>query len=281
MSTKIYCLVLNYNHHLDTEICVNSLLSSDVPKNTKIIIIDNSPTTKSAKYLQDKFPKITIIKNKQNLGFAGGNNIGIKMAIANKATHVLIINPDVIVGKKIFVRLLQDFDKYPRLGLVAPAIKHYQGTQQFYGLAGHLDWSTTKATHTNLRTLPQTTKLRFGDFVTFACVLIKSEVFRETGLLDERYFMYLEDVDYCLMAGQKGLTSAVDMSVVVNHNTSSSFSKPTDKLKISFFSQLKFITKWCQFPTNIQPYLYALGFYPYLYLLWSAKYYRSRLFPKT
>ena len=92
---------------------------------------------------------------------------------------------------------------------------------------------------------------------------------RKIGQLDTGYFMYFEDVDYCLTARKKGFNIILDPSVVVTHKTSSSFKRPTDKLPINFVSHLRFVFKWLKFPQFIAPLLYILFLYPYLYLLWT------------
>src|SRR5688572_23110023 len=99
MNPRIFILILNYKRHQDTKRCLNSLLASNLPLNTKIIVLDNSPTNESLKVLKENFPKIKIIKNKTNLGFAAGNNVGIRYATKHNATHILILNPDTIVPK--------------------------------------------------------------------------------------------------------------------------------------------------------------------------------------
>ncbi len=267
MIVKVAVVVLNYLHHQDTVGCIKALLESDPPPDSQIICVDNSPND-SADIIRKALPGVHIVKSSKNLGFAGGNNLGIKYALEQGASHVLIINPDVLVGKTFFSPLLSVFRNESKAGLVAPAIKHYQNNQLFYGLEGSIDWRLTIAKHVNLQTLPPMS-LRPAQFVTFACVLVKVEVFQKVGLLDERFFMYLEDVDYCLQAGKAGYKIFLNPAVIVDHKTSSSFKKPTDKLPISFKSQIRFINKWQPFPKNIPPMVYAFLFYPYLYLLWS------------
>lgn len=281
MSVKIFCLVLNYRHFLDTEKCLASLFRSDAPKGTNYLIIDNSPDNLSARYFKVNLPRIKVIKNADNFGFAKGNNVGIRYALKQGATHILIINPDVVVGKRFFKPLLSNLTKDKKAGIAAPAIRHEQNGQTFFGLSGKVDWRTGKATHRNLRRLPKTKKVTRAEFVTFACVLVKTEVFKKIGLLEERYFMYLEDVDYCLRAGQVGFQLLLDQNVVVDHATSSSFEKPTGKLPISFRSQLTFINKWLFFPKNILPTIYTLFFYPYLYLLWTYQYHKKVILAKA
>lgn len=282
MATKIFCFVLNYRHFLVTAKCLKKLWSADAPAGIKFIVIDNSQSETPKNYFENIFAGIKVIRNPGNFGFAKGNNVGIRYALKRGASHILIINPDVTVGKKFFTPLLIELTKMPAAGLIAPAIKHRQKGVTFFGLAGRVDWRTGKASHINLRHLPIShpgdVKAKPAQFVTFACVLIRADVFRKVGLLDERYFMYLEDVDFCLSAGKKGYTILLDPGVVVSHETSSSFAKPTDKLIISFRSQLLFINKWLSFPRNILPTIYTLFFYPYLYLLWTYHAMKSRPF---
>ena len=268
MTSKILVVVLNYRRHLDTIKCVKGLLKSDLPKSFEIICVDNSPGVQSAVAIKKELPSVRFIKSAKNLGFAGGNNLGITSALERGASHILIINPDVTVGKIFFSPLLSIFVKEPKTGLVSPAIRHRQNNQLFYGLEGSVDWRFALARHLNLQKLPKKV-LQPAQFVTFACVLIKAEIFKKVGLLDDGFFMYLEDVDYCLRARQAGYQILLNPAVVVDHATSSSFKRATDKLPISFKSQIRFVNKWLAFPKNVIPLLYAFLFYPYLYLLWT------------
>ena len=184
-------------------------------------------------------------------------------------SHVLIINPDVTVGKRFLKPLLSCLNKDKKAVIVAPAIRHQQKEETFFGLQGKIDWKVGKASHLNVHSLPKNKGVKKVQFVTFACALIKTEIFSKVGLLDERYFMYLEDVDYCLTTRRAGFKILLDSSVVVDHQTSSSFQRPADKLLVSFRSQITFINKWLKFPKNILPIIYTLFFYPYLFLLWT------------
>lgn len=262
-------MILNYQRFLDSGKCLSGLLKSDLPAGVEFLIIDNSPDDTPKGYFEKNFPKIKVIKNSENIGFAKGNNVGIRYAIKQGASHILIINPDVTVGRRFLKPLLLSLEKDKKAMIIAPAIRHQQNGVVFYGMRGKVDWVTGKATHTNLRRLPKNRKVIKSQFVTFACVLIKTDVFSKVGLLDERYFMYLEDVDYCLSANRAGYKVLLHSRVIVDHLTSSSFQKPTDKLPISFRSQISFINKWLIFPKNIFPLVYTLVFYPYLYLLWT------------
>ncbi|HEX9008236.1 MAG TPA: glycosyltransferase family 2 protein [Patescibacteria group bacterium] len=267
MPKKISAVILNYKHPLDTIKCIKSLKKSDLGKTVDYYIVDNSPTEKVEKQFKQEFPSAVYISSPSNPGFAGGNNLAIRQALKAGSEYVLIINPDVVVGQDFFSPLIRNFsDK--KVGVVAPAILHSQKGEKMYGLEGKVDWHLAKPEHINSKSIKDP-KPKEAEFVTFACVLISRDAFEKAGLLDEGYFMYYEDVDYCLSVARAGKKIILDPSVVVSHESSSSFSRPTDKLWISFKSNFRFINKWLSPENRIIPYLYALVNYPYLYLLWT------------
>ena len=271
MRTSIAAIILNYKNSQDTTECYRRLKSSDLGSLVKYYIVDNSIDSTEAKKLEKSISEPIII-NKGNLGFAGGNNVGIKSAILGGATHILIINPDVRVKHSFFKPLMSHFQD-PKVGIVAPAIRHKQKNRTIFGLDGKVDWQFAKPTHDNTTRINSTDPID-SEFVTFACVLISVNTFRKAGLIDDGYFMYFEDVDYCLLARSKGVKIILDPSVIVDHNTSNSFSKPTGKLPISFKSHLRFISKWLPLAKRLVPTVYALCLYPYLYLLWTYHSYK-------
>lgn len=272
MASKVFCLILNYNRPDDTLNCARSLLASALPPSTHLLIIDNGPKNLET-FFRAKLPSVAYLKSPGNLGFAGGNNQGIRLALSRGATHILLINPDVTVPRRFLYPLLQTFKARPcRVGLVAPA--HTENGRSF-GLGGHLNWRTAAFPHDNVMVLPK--KPRRYDLLTFACVLIKSEVFEQVGLLDERYFLYLEDVDYCVAASRAGFTLLLNPLVTVVHRTSSSFADPRAKIWFSFRSAFIFIRKWYKFPANLISSLHTLYFYPKLYILWTLRYWKKAI----
>lgn len=273
MKTKVFALILNFNNPKDTILAARSLKNSDLPKNAEIVVIDNAPVDQKAVFSK-QIPGVVYIKSKGNIGYAAGNNLGIRYALTQKATHILLLNPDVRVPKVFFSKLLNTFDPNQDAGIVAPA--HQEPGESRYGLGGHVDWDICSFPHDNVSDLPDY-ELKY-DLLTFACVLVKAEVFKRVGLLDERYFLYLEDVDYCVTGKRAGYALYLNPRVCVTHNTSSSFADKRSKIKYSFLSSLIFIKKWYQFPHNIRPILHSLYFYPYTYLLWTLKLWKQKYY---
>lgn len=241
-------------------------MASQSSRKVDYYLVDNSPERSTEKKFKELFPRIHYLSCPGNPGFAAGNNRAIKSALKDGSRYILIINPDVTVGHDFFVPLIKHFDDH-KVGIVAPVICHTQKGQKVYGLEGKVDWHLAKPEHRNMSVI--SSKPILSEFVTFACVLISADTFRKAGLLDEGYFMYFEDVDYCLTAGKTGKKIILDPSVSVSHRTSSSFKRPTQKLLISFRSHLRFISKWLPPSRRIIPYLYTFTLYPYLFLLWT------------
>ncbi|KKS94867.1 MAG: putative glycosyltransferase [Candidatus Collierbacteria bacterium GW2011_GWB1_44_6] len=267
MSKKISAIILNYKHPEDTIHCIQALMKADMGQSLDYYIVDNSPDAEVEKEFKKKFPKVHYISSPTNPGFAAGNNKAIRKGLKSGCEYFLIINPDATVNHRFFVPLLRHF-KDKSVGIVAPTVYHTQKGKKIYGLEGKVDWKYAKPEHRNLSKVKNLGPIT-AEFVTFACVLISKDTFKKAGLLDEGYFMYFEDVDYCLSAGKEGKKIILDPSVIVSHCTSSSFKKPTQKLFISFKSHLRFIKKWLPTTKRLIPYLYALMTYPYLYLLWT------------
>lgn len=274
MKKKVAAIILNYKNLNDTLSCLSALTQSAGGGEVDYFVVDNSPTKETEKIFKKSYPDAYYIASPKNLGFAGGNNLAIRLIVKGDYTHVLIINPDVTVGKKFFTPLLKNFEN-ERVGIVAPAISHTQKNLKMFGLEGKVNWRLAKPEHRNLHSLRSKIPVSC-EFVTFACVLISTDTLRKVGLLDEGYFMYLEDVDFCLTVKHKGTKIILDPSVIVSHRTSSSFKHPTQKLKISFKSHLRFINKWLSPLKRIIPLIYIFLLYPYLYLLWTYHEFKYR-----
>ena len=272
MPTKVFALILNYNNRVDTVEAARTLLASDITSNTQLVIIDNSGVDQK-KYFSAQLKDIGYIRSSGNVGFAAGNNLGINYALKHGATHILLLNPDVRVPKVFLKPLLNTLKLHKKAGIVAPA--HKEPGSLTYGLGGSINRDNCTFPLYNTDKLPKNE--RAYDHLTFACVLISTDVISKIGLLDERYFMYLEDVDYCVRAKRAGYELWLNSTVCVTHNTSSSFADKRGKIKLSLVSSLKFIHKWYHFPASIIRYLHALYFYSYTYILWTLQSYRRKL----
>lgn len=212
---KIGIVILHFGDPKETRECLVSL--SRINKDNLellVVVVDNSENSEF-KIQSSKFEAIKIVKNKKNLGFSGGNNVGIKYALDEKCDYILILNNDTIVSKNFLTELLKPFNQDSKVGIVSPKIYFAKGHEfhkdrykkdelgkVIWYAGGMIDWKNVLGFHRGVDALDhgqfdENTEI---DYATGACMLVKSEVFAKCGLFDEKYFLYYEDSDLCMKA---------------------------------------------------------------------------------
>lgn len=249
MENKIFIVILNYNCKLDIIDCLKPLIQSlPVSRQSSIIIVDNASIDGSVQLIKQKFPRLKIIENKKNLGFAAGNNIGIKYALKNGAEYVLLLNPDTIVKKGFLKPLLKN-----PADIVAPVIKFKREKEWIYDFGGKINWCLGRSYH--LETKSQKLNLAI-DYVSGCAMLIRKQVFEKIGFLDERFFLYFEDADFCLRARKAGFKIAVEPKSIISHKLREGKRKSWLQIYHLLRSNLIFINRHISFWRKPLAYLY-------------------------
>jgi len=191
---KIFIIILSYNGAPVLRACLNSIFKIN-HSNFEVVIVDNASTDGSLEAARQQFPKCHFIKNEANLGYSAGNNVGIRFALERMADYVLLLNQDTLVEKDFLEKLLEAAGDEPRAGILSPLIMDVRKRIWFSG--GEINWWKMKTIHLRYtgRKLPYET-----EFVSGCAMMIKAEVFRRIGLLDEDYFLYWEDTDFSFRA---------------------------------------------------------------------------------
>ncbi len=224
----ISIVIVNWNRKKDTLDCLKSLLKIRRDFKVEIIIVDNASNDDSVeqirKFLNGRNFKTSgfsykLIINENNLGFSGGNNVGIKHALNHQADYVLLLNNDTYVDKDFLTNLVKVFQRYPKAGILSPKIYFapgYEFKKDLYKISdfgsviwyagGDLDWDNVYGVNHGVDIVDsgQFGIIQDTDFATGACMLIKREVFERVGFLDEKYFMYFEDADLSLRVRRRG-----------------------------------------------------------------------------
>ncbi|CAN5304381.1 glycosyltransferase family 2 protein [soil metagenome] len=219
---KIFIVVLNWNQPKLTIECIESLQKLKVLKNqeVKIIIVDNGSTDNSVEQFRklhlSKFG-LEIMETNSNLGFAAGNNFGIKYAQDKNADYVMILNNDTFVDSNLVTNLVNSAEKDKKIGMISPKIyfakgfefhkkytKNQLGKVIWYA-GGKMDWKNILGSN---RGVDEVDKKQYDkeietDFATGACMFIRRETLKEIGLFNEKYFMYMEDVELSQRAKNK------------------------------------------------------------------------------
>lgn len=218
---KVSAVTVNWNGRDDTLECLGSLLDGGIP-DLEIIVVDNGSKDGSVKAVQERFPQVTIIENDQNLGYAKGANQGINMAMSRGATHVLIINNDAVGSNGFISTLLQASQSHEDVGILGCKIFYYDTDLIWYAGGFFHEWlGYTK--HPGMDGKDDgTSKEGPTGFVTGCIMMVPARVFRDIGLLDERFDIYAEDLDLCLRARRKGYGTWYVPSAVAYHKVSKS-----------------------------------------------------------
>jgi len=194
----ISIVILNWNGKKVTENCLNSLIPQ-LNSNFEVLVVDNDSKDESVNYLKKRFPKIKIIKNKKNLGYAGGNNRGVKKA---KGDYILILNNDVILDKEFLEELWKNKDKTDILG-----VKNYFYDKKnvLWAIGSKVNKFTMKASliGNKEKDIGQYDKKEIN-YTVGSAMLINKKVIDKIGFLDENYFMYFEETEWQTRAKNAG-----------------------------------------------------------------------------
>ncbi len=223
-------VLVNYKGWKDTIVCVNSIKKAkDAPH---VIVVDNASPDDSVKELKKVFPDLDLIQSQTNIGFSAGNNLGIKKALRMGAKVVYILNNDTEVDPSLFYR---SFRYVAGKNRIAGAKIYYAKGYEFHEsqkgtgnilwyAGGYFDWGSVIAKHIGVDEPDQGQhdQVKPVDFITGCFIAVPRQVFSKIGLLDEPFFLYLEDTDFCLHAKKKGIEVMYNPNLVVYHRNSSS-----------------------------------------------------------
>jgi GT2 family glycosyltransferase len=227
----VTAVVLNYGHAEDTLRCVSSLGRSRY-RNLSIVVVDNaSPGDVTPRLRRMLDPAVTMLVTDTNLGYAGGNNVGITEARRRRADLVWLVNPDVVVEPRALSVLVDTAETRPDAGIIGSRML-YGGSDpaKIWFDGGIIDWSRGGATtHLHMGDLDQDVPARGPypvDYVTGAGMLIRSDVFAEVGLLPEDYFLYFEETAYNLTVQRAGWATLVHAASRLWHHKRSTAALP-------------------------------------------------------
>ncbi len=215
-SPKVFIVILNYNGRDVIQKCLTSVFKINYP-NFEVVVVDNDSSDGSLELVKANFSKANFIKNETNLGFSAGNNVGIRFALERMADYVLLLNNDAEVEKDFLAKLVEVGEKGKRYGILSPVIFNGKDKKVWFS-GGKIDWLRMKTVH---ETKANTKDFYESEFITGCSMLVRAEVFKEIGLLDEDYFLYWEDADFSVRARKAGFKSVVVSSSWAYHTEKS------------------------------------------------------------
>jgi GT2 family glycosyltransferase len=203
-------IILNYKTKGLVKQCIRNVMVSTGDLNYEIIVVDNNSNDGIAEMMKENFPQIKFIQTGKNLGFAAGNNAGIKQA---RGKYVMVLNPDVTVLNHSIEKMVKFMDSEPQVGVVGPKLINPDGTFQISCRTfqrplliiyrrtplGRLPFAKLQLNKHLMLDFDHQTNIEVDWFIG-ACMLLRKELLDKIGLFDERFFMYLEDMDLCRRA---------------------------------------------------------------------------------
>lgn len=222
-SPKVSIVILNWNGKKDTMLCLNSL-SKLRYDNFETIVVDNGSTDGSVESLH-KQPGITFIENKKNIGFAAGNNVGIRTALSKNTDYVLLLNNDTVCDPDFLTHMVKTAESSIQTGIVCPKIYYFDQTDRIWSVGGKNIFRTVilgDPTKGKKDTAGRYQEDREIDYAWSCAMLIKRALLERIGLLDEDYFVSMEDIDYCKRAKDRGFSIYLSARAKVWHRVSSS-----------------------------------------------------------
>lgn len=262
---KVAIVVLNFNGLKDTLDCLDSLRRIEKDKNSvEIIVVDNASADGSQESLAN-LKDIDLVISEKNLGYSGGNNLGIKRALGRQADWILVINNDTIVGPGLVANLLKDAN---RADIISPKIYFAPGFEfhksrykksdlgkVIWYAGGQIDWQNIIGSHIGVDQVDtgQFKKRREIDLATGACMFISRKVFEKIGLFDEKYFLYLEDMDFCVRAKKAHFKIIFEPQAILWHRNASSSGGSGSSLQEYYITRnrLLFAFKYAKMRTKI------------------------------
>ncbi len=238
--SKVAIVLLNWNGLRDTLECLESLQKIIYP-NYLIIVVDNGSKGNDAEIIKKKFGHfIWLIEEEKNLGFAGGSNVGIRRAIHSGANYILLLNNDTVVDPNFLKELVEVAQSDPLIGIVGPKVCHYEKPNRIATAGGKVNFWTgiTPLIGKNEIDDGRFDCIEEVDFVSGGALLIKEETIRRIGLLNELYFAYYEETEWCTKARKACFKVVYVPKARVWHKT---HKRGTSELEMYYMTRNRFI----------------------------------------
>ena len=264
-----YCLIsvitINYNGLKDTCELINTLpLENDT---LEVIVVDNASQHDEASVIEQRYPQVTVIRSDKNLGFAGGNNLGIQ---ASHGKYLFFINNDTIIDPKdkeqedgFLLSLIRRLESSDAIGMVCPKLRFTWGDRPIQ-YAGYTPLSPiTMRNHSigfGKLDRGQYDTPRLTPYAHGAAMLVKREVIERVGVMPECYFLYYEELDWSMMIRRAGYDIWFDPSFTVYHKESQATGQDSP-LRTYYLTRnrLLFVSRNIPQPERFLSYLYLIG----------------------
>src|SRR5512143_922369 len=208
MFPSVHAIILTWNKKEISLEAIGSVIASTYP-NLTVIVVDNASVDGTPGAVRERFPGVVLIENKENLLYAGGNNVGIEYALSHGADYVLLLNDDIAVDREMVGILVEAAEK-EGAGMAGPMMYYYppkgEGGEVIWYAGGRINWWLGMTRHLGIRSVDrgQYNEVTDTDYISGCALLVRADVVRKVGMLDPGYHIYSEDADWCVRAARAG-----------------------------------------------------------------------------
>ena len=214
---KVGVVLLNWNNYHYTGVCLESL-NKCTYDNLEVIIVDNGSSDNGPERVEKDFPSAVLVRNKENLGFAEGNNVGIRRALENECDFVMLLNNDTIVEPNFVEPLVEHMTSDNSTAAIQPLIYYEHDRELIWNAGGDFiePWGYTQTRLFRKRITTSGLSIDELDWITGCCFMVRSDAIKKVGLLNSKFFIYYEDVDWSFRLRKMG-SLIIEPNSVIYH----------------------------------------------------------------
>ena len=208
MTPSVAVIVLNWNNAPDTLACLESLREVNYPS-FHVIVVDNGSTDDSREQIAAAFPAVEILATEANLGYAEGNNAGLRRALQHPVKYLCVLNNDTIVAPDFLAALVDEAESAADIGMVGPKMYFAAPPNMVFAAGSMINWTTGELDQRGMGVVEKPDALLYDaatdvDFIIGCGVLVRRQVIEEVGLFDPIYYLNFEDVEWCIRMRRAG-----------------------------------------------------------------------------
>jgi N-acetylglucosaminyl-diphospho-decaprenol L-rhamnosyltransferase len=253
---NVHVVVVNYNTVGLLRQCLDHAIASQTAAAISLTVVDNGSTDGSMAMLREDYPQVRALRSERNLGFSGGNNLALRQILAGlpqraarEHEYILLVNTDLFLAPDTIAGLVRFAEGHPGVGAVGPRVERPDGTLdlacrrsfptpanaffKLFGLSRYFPGNARFASY-NLTNLDPAQRTEV-DAVTGACMLVRVSAIEQVGLLDERFFMYGEDLDWAYRIKARGWRIFYEPAVRATHRKGATSARQSGRMIVEFY----------------------------------------------
>jgi hypothetical protein len=263
----VFIIILNWNGREDTLVCLDSVRKINYP-DFEVVVVDNGSIDDSVKVIRKTFPEVAVLETGENLGFAGGNNVGIRYALEQDAEYLFLLNNDTVVDPQVLGGFMEASSSVGQEAIFGAKIYYFAEPNKIWYAGAKWNGKNSHFTHVGQDCTDDGKKFNVLSATDYACgcaFFVSARLLQRIGLLDEKYYLTFEETDLCYRAKKMGYESYFVPEAKVWHKVSTSFGGGDSPLYSYFLMRNKLLWAKKNLPFSQRMMLYRNVYHDLLY----------------